>query len=85
MYSDVHTRPEITNMNKHIYISEDIAVGSTLFQAEISDPDAGETHTITMSVNPASSTSLFQLDTSRKYIVQTKQYINQLQNLVMLK
>ncbi|XP_060592560.1 uncharacterized protein LOC132747251 [Ruditapes philippinarum] len=58
------TRPEITNLPDSKSFTEDTAVGTTIFEAVISDPDVNETHIYSVVVEPASETSRFSFDTS---------------------
>ncbi|XP_060588388.1 uncharacterized protein LOC132743831 [Ruditapes philippinarum] len=58
------THPEITNLPHSESFPEDTSVGTALFTAAISNPDVGETTTITVRIDPTSELSVFTLDTS---------------------
>ncbi|XP_060606303.1 cadherin-12-like [Ruditapes philippinarum] len=60
---DFKIPPEITNLPDSKTFPEDTPVGATLFTAAISNPDVGESITVTVSVDPDSEQSVFNLDT----------------------
>jgi hypothetical protein len=73
-FTGVKTHPEITNLPDSASFPEDTSAGTALFTAAISNPDVGETTTVTVRVDPNSELSVFTLDTSSKNIVVLIEY-----------
>jgi hypothetical protein len=69
--SDINTVPVINsnNLPYTTVVLENSPLGSSVYQVEITDPDAGDIHTYTASFTPAMASNYFIVDSTSKNVL----------------
>lgn len=75
--TDLNTVPELANLPATIQVTEDTAVGTTVYTLSVYDEDGGTGHTLTTSFSPSAGAGIFSLQNNYVTLAAQLDYFTQ--------